>query len=170
MTAQTRPAGLTPARWRIRRFLANGYFEAHLDGQDADPGGPGYHNWVPAPEAVEDPLRQWSVPAGRPLEVAWDCTPRNPTWLWPVGGFIPEHRGNAHGLHHTASIDTTEAWEREETAHQARFAAIATHVRRYWPGGTSVGTYLAEAAVRLNAEHPSHPSATCWEACAAIAG
>ncbi|MFI6803289.1 hypothetical protein [Streptosporangium canum] len=154
---RARSAAVPPARWRIRRFLPNGYFEAHPDGEDADPDGPGYHSWVPLPEAVDDLLRHWSVPAGRPLEVVWECAPHRPTWLWPVGGWLPGHRGNASERLPGAGVDVGEAWERDSTAHRARFATLIRGVRRSWPTDTSIGVYLAEAAARLNADHPQPP-------------
>lgn len=150
-------AGLAPARWRISRFLPNGYFQTNPEGMDADPGGPGHHSWVPVPEAVDNLLRQWSVPAGRPVEVVWECEPCQPTWLWPIGGGLPGHRGNAPGVNQRAVVNITEAWERDSTAHRARFAELVRHVRRHWPHGVSVDVYLAEAAAKLNADHPQPP-------------
>ncbi|WP_156045723.1 hypothetical protein [Herbidospora cretacea] len=79
-----------PARWHIRRYDPNGYFEAiHHDEHGEE--GPVYHNWVPVPEAVEALLRMWSRPADRDVEIIWDC-PRGS--LLPFGGWMPSHRGN----------------------------------------------------------------------------
>ncbi|MGI5292993.1 hypothetical protein ACQEVF_58120 [Nonomuraea polychroma] len=147
---------LAPARWRISRYLRNGVFEAHKDAED-DASGPGYRCWAPAPEAVSDVLRHWSVPAGRPLEVVWECDPHEPTWLLPVGGYAPGHRGNDGDNREYAAVDAVEAWEHDRAANRAQFAALMKRMRRYWPGSASVEAHLAEAAETLNAEHPQPP-------------
>ncbi|WP_188186911.1 hypothetical protein [Nonomuraea sp. SYSU D8015] len=141
--ARVQQQALAPARWGISRYLRNGVFEAHKDAED-DASGPGCCCWAPTPEAVPEVLRQWSVPAGRPLEVVWECDPHEPTWLLPVGGYAPGHRGNDGDNREDAAVDAVEAWEHARAANRAHFAALMKRTRRYWSGGASVEAHLCD--------------------------
>ncbi|MFI6883707.1 hypothetical protein [Streptosporangium canum] len=148
---------LAPACWHITCHEPNGYFEArHRDERGLL--GPAYCGWVPVPEAIPEVLRRWSVPAARPIDVTWECTPVWPEALLPYGGCWPDHRN--HDPEHTRTADSTgaEVWQDNAERHRERFADMMHQLRRRWPGEQSVTEFLQEAATRLNATQPQAPS------------
>ncbi|MFC4898682.1 hypothetical protein ACFQVD_30325 [Streptosporangium amethystogenes subsp. fukuiense] len=145
---------LAPVRWRISTYEPNGYFEAHCTDADTQSA---LYGWAPVPAAAPSLLRGWSVPAARPMEVIWECTPQTPRWQLPLRGHGPGHRGHLPEHRRQPSVSLTDAWQATAEAHEARFAAMMKQVQEHWPADASITENLTQRADHLNATEPLAP-------------
>ncbi|TKK91382.1 hypothetical protein FDA94_00825 [Herbidospora galbida] len=148
---------LPPARWQVTRHDPNGVFEAHPLQADGLLG-PRFGGWAPLPQAVPALLRAWSIPASRPVEVAWpNGRPMTPQWLLPYGGRQSGHRGDDPD-HQRGREEALEGlWHDHRDRHHAIFADHMRRLREDWPGHTSVEDYLEQRTAEINASRPPAP-------------
>src|SRR5262249_45041702 len=148
------------AAWLISQYLPNGYFLAHRAEADARHDGEHtqlqVHGWTAVPEAVPDILRQWTIPADRPITVDWHVEVPRPRRRLPEGGYLPDHRGNQPGHTQSAEISRRRAWETPPAEDLEAFAEAVAQYRDRWPAD-HIAEVLEKAAQRLNADEPLAP-------------